>query len=59
MTISHKSMVLSQDTLAYGERVAAALLGLDALYRAESGDEDGLVVLDMSCGALKPAPSVD
>ncbi len=59
MTISHKSMVLSQDTLAYGERVAAALLGLDALYRAESGDEDGLVVLDMSGGALKPAPYVD
>ena len=44
MAISHNSTVLSQETLAYGERVAAALLGLDALYRAESGDEDGLLL---------------
>ena len=50
---------LSQATLAYGERAAAALLGVDALYRAESGDEDGLVVLDMSKGSLKAAPYAD
>lgn len=51
--------MLSKETLAYGERVAAALLGVDALYRQESGDEDGLVVLDMSRGALKAAPYGD
>jgi hypothetical protein len=38
---------LSNETLAYGERAASALLGLDARYRAESGDETGLVVLNM------------
>jgi hypothetical protein len=42
--------VLSDATLAHGERMATALLGLDALYRAESGDRDGLVVLNMSTG---------
>lgn len=40
--------MLSQETMAYGERAAAALLGVDALYRRESGDEDGLVVLNMA-----------
>jgi hypothetical protein len=40
--------VLSDETLSLGMRCAAALLGVDALYRAESGDETGLVVLDMS-----------
>ena len=38
---------LSQTTLAYGEAMARALLGVDALYRSESGDQDGLVVLNM------------
>ncbi len=38
---------LSDETLAYGREAAQALLGLDALYRAESGDETGLVVLNM------------
>ncbi len=51
--------MLSNATLAYGERAASALLGVDALYRKESGDEDGLVVLDMSRGALQAAPYVD
>lgn len=39
--------VLSDATLALGERVMTALLGVDALYRAESGDGDGLAVLNM------------
>ncbi len=39
---------LSQATLAYGLRAAQAILGLDALYRSESGDGTGLAVLDMS-----------
>lgn len=38
---------LSDATLSHGEGVAAALLGVDALYRSESGDGDGLVVLNM------------
>jgi hypothetical protein len=49
-------MALSERTLEYGHHVAGALLGVDALYRAESGDEEGLVVLDMSRpGELEPA----
>lgn len=41
--------MLSDTTLAFAEDVTAALLGLDALYRAENdNDRDGLVVLDMS-----------
>ncbi len=38
---------LSERTLEYGKRVAQALLGLDALYRKESQDGEGLVVLNM------------
>jgi hypothetical protein len=42
-------MMLSDATLAYAEDLTTALLGVDALYRAEqSGDADGLVVLNMS-----------
>lgn len=37
----------SHATLALGLRAMAALLGVDALYRAESGDGDGLAVLNM------------
>src|SRR5215217_7835952 len=40
--------MLSDATLAYAEELTTALLGVDALYRAESGDGDGLVVLNMS-----------
>lgn len=47
---------LSETTLAYGEDAACALLGLDALYRNESDDGDGLVVVDMSYGTMAPAP---
>ncbi|MDH3225311.1 MAG: hypothetical protein OEO23_16440, partial [Gemmatimonadota bacterium] len=36
---------LSKPTLALGNELAAALLGLDALYRRESGDATGLVVV--------------
>jgi len=39
--------MLSDATLSYGRRAMTALLGVDALYRNESGDEDGLVVLNM------------
>lgn len=51
--------MLSNATLDYGERAARALLGVDILYRRESKDEDGLVVVDMSHGALKPTPYTD
>jgi len=39
--------VLSEATRTLGGEVTTALLGLDALYRAESGDDTGLVVLNM------------
>ena len=45
--------MLSDKTLAYAEEATTAILGVDALYRRESGDEEGLVVLDMS-GQHKP-----
>ena len=38
---------LSDETLALGRRVMTALLGLDALYRKESADGDGLVVVNL------------
>lgn len=41
---------LSQRTLAYGRDITEAILGVDALYRAESGDETGLAVLNMDTG---------
>lgn len=47
--------MLHDTTLAYGEQLTTALLGVDALYRAESGDDDGLVVLNMST-SHQPAP---
>jgi len=39
--------MLSQASLAYGARAATALLGVDRIYRGESGDETGLAVLNM------------
>ncbi len=51
---SLESTLLSATTLAYAEEVTTALLGVDQLYRAESGDEDGLVVVDMSAGKYQP-----
>lgn len=46
----HWTPTLSDRTLAYSESVTDALLGVDTLYREESGDETGLAVLDMSEG---------
>lgn len=47
---------LSEETLAFGTAAANALLGLDRLYREESGDPTGLVVLNMDLeGRLEPA----
>lgn len=44
-------------TLRFGERVTGALLGVDALYRTESGDDVGLVVLNLDTdGAYAPEP---
>jgi len=40
--------MLSDVTMAYAEELTTALLGVDALYRRDSGDADGLVVLNMS-----------
>jgi hypothetical protein len=50
-------MTLSSITMAFGARIASALLGLDRLFRSESGDPDGLVVvnLDLDC-RIDPAP---
>jgi hypothetical protein len=39
--------VLSERTFALAKQAAEALLGVDLLYRAESGERDGLVVLNM------------
>jgi hypothetical protein len=39
--------MLSETTLAYGNRLASAILALDKVYRLESGDQDGLAVLNM------------
>jgi hypothetical protein len=38
---------LSERTLDFGREVTRALLGVDVLYRSESGDETGLAVLNM------------
>jgi hypothetical protein len=46
--------VLSDKTMAYGEQVTTALLGVDALYRAESGDEEGIVVVNMAAQTHQP-----
>ncbi len=41
--------------MALGGRLAVALLGVDALSRAESGDDDGLVVLNLAAPGEVPA----
>jgi hypothetical protein len=46
--------MLSDKTMAYGEQATTALLGVDALYRAESGDEEGLVVVNMAASTHQP-----
>ena len=47
---------LSDATMAYGEEMTAALLGVDALYRAESDDDEGLVVLNMAAATHTATP---
>lgn len=42
-------------TLAFGAAATGALLGVDALYRAESGDGEGLAVLNMDREGTFPA----
>lgn len=39
--------VLSRETLALGRRAMTALLGVDALYRKESADGEGLAVVNL------------
>lgn len=47
----------SDATLTLGDKVMPAILGLDALYRAESGDDTGLAVLNMDTeGRYPPTP---
>jgi hypothetical protein len=49
--------MLSDKTLAYGKQATTGLLGVDALYRAENDDEDGLVVINMdTAGEFPPEP---
>ncbi len=50
--------MISDATLVYGEDMTAALLGLDALFRAEPGHADALVVLNMST-THRPEPFAD
>lgn len=38
---------ISDHTLDFGRDITRAILGVDALYRAESGDDTGLAVLNM------------
>jgi hypothetical protein len=46
---------LSARTLDFGRDVTRAILGVDALYRAESGDDTGLAVLNMDTeGTFQP-----
>ncbi|MFN0179144.1 MAG: hypothetical protein ACKVZ0_10110 [Gemmatimonadales bacterium] len=50
-------MTLSAITMTFGARIASALLGLDRLFRSESGDPDGLVVVNLDLeGRIDPAP---
>ncbi len=47
--------MLSDLTLEYGKRIMTALLGVDSLYRSESGDESGLAVINMdTAGEFSP-----
>jgi len=48
--------MLSDRTLQHGLEAASALLAVDALYREESGDETGLVCLDMDAQGIIPRP---
>lgn len=50
---------LSARTLDFGSEVIRAILGVDSLYRAESGDETGLAVLNMDTEGLFSAEPFD
>jgi len=50
---------LSARTLDFGSEVIRAILGVDSLYRAESGDETGLAVLNMDTDGLFSAEPFD
>jgi hypothetical protein len=51
---------LSDATLEFGREITSAILGVDALYREESGDDTGLAVLNMdSAGEFAPASFTD
>jgi hypothetical protein len=49
----------SDVTREYGCRLTRALLGVDALYRGESDDEEGLVVVNMDLEGRYPAQHFD
>lgn len=52
--------MISQPTLEFARDVTRAILGVDALYREESGDENGLAVLNMDVEGdvlARPFPS--
>ena len=53
-------MMLTDETLAYGRRVMTGLLGLDALYRAESDDGSGLAAVNLdTAGEFAPEAFTD
>ena len=53
--IRDTEIALSPRTLDFGRDVVTAILGVDRLYRAESGDETGLAVLNMDVdGEFQP-----
>ncbi len=49
---------MDEPTLAFGKEAIRALLGVDALYRAESEDGEGLAVLNMDREGAFPAESL-
>jgi hypothetical protein len=49
--------MLSDRAITYGRRVATGLLGVDALYRGENAENEGLVVVNMdTSGEFAPEP---
>ena len=54
-----KYFALSDKTIALSVKVARATVGIDALYHAEKGDEDDLVVLNMANVQPEPFDSYD
>jgi hypothetical protein len=49
--------MLSKETLAYGKRLTPVILALDALYTAETGETEGLIVQKLKTAeSCQPAP---